>query len=260
MSHPVTSGRPAAPPRPTLVSRVVFALARRLRTSPAVARWLFGIGIAPPVSYLLWDATTLALKRALAGYVRRGDTVLEMGTGPAAILSLHLARRRGARVTAAEICPEFVASASAQVRHNGAGGGGAGTVTVVESDLFGCVSGTFDVIFINPPYLPAGTYQTLAAAGVYEGFSAAAARSASNGGVRGSELVTRFLAEAGRHLRPGGRVLVGTNARYLPPEAIVAAARPHGLALAATLDQRWGPARVLVFERAGARTATPPSD
>jgi len=67
---------------------------RWLRTSPTVARWLFGVTVEQPADYLLWDFTTLALRRALATHVRDGQAVLEVGTGPVAILSLHLARLR----------------------------------------------------------------------------------------------------------------------------------------------------------------------
>jgi release factor glutamine methyltransferase len=216
-----------------------------------VARCLFGVRIARPVPYLLWDLTTLALKRALAAHVRDGDAVLEMGTGPAAILSLHVARRRGVTVTAAEVCPAFVESARAQARLNAQPFEPSGPpgIRLIESDLFSHVTGSFDVIFINPPYLPQASYEALAAGGVYDGFAASAARSASSGGIRGNELVMRFLAEAPAHLRPGGQILVGTNPRYLAPDEIAAVARLHGLRLSVTVSGRWNPAQVLVFER-----------
>ena len=220
---------------------------RWLRTSPTVARWLFGVTVERPAEYLLWDLTTLALRRALATHVRDGQAVLEVGTGPVAILSLHLARRP-LRVTATEVCPEFVASARAHAARNARSR--VGEVAVVQGDLFQNVPERFDVIFINPPYLPEGTYETLARAGAYEGLTPAGARSASSGGPRGDELITRFLAEAPAHLRAGGKVLVGTNPRYLPPARIAEAARARGLRQVAVLGRWWNPSRVLVLEPA----------
>jgi len=150
-------------------------------------------------------------------------------------------------VTATEVCPEFVASARAHAARNARSR--VGEVAVVQGDLFQNVPERFDVIFINPPYLSEDTYQTLARAGVYEGFTPAGARSASSGGPRGDELITRFLAEAPAHLRAGGKVLVGTNPRYLPPARIAEAARARGLRPVALLGRWWNPARVLVLEQ-----------
>jgi methylase of polypeptide subunit release factors len=231
--------------RPSVLSRAAFVAGRWLRTSPAVARWLFGVTVERPADYLLWDLTTLALRRALAAHLRDGQSVLEVGTGPVAILTLHLARRP-VRATATEVCPEFVASARAHAARNARAG--AEPVTVVQGDLFENVPGRFDVIFINPPYLPEQTYETLVRAGVYEGFTGAGARSASSGGPSGDELIVRFFTEAPAHLNPGGRVLVGTNPRYLPEGRIAEIAAAGGLRLASVLRQRWNPSVVLVLE------------
>ncbi|MGC9310819.1 MAG: methyltransferase, partial [Candidatus Aenigmatarchaeota archaeon] len=63
-------------------------------------------------------------------------------------------------------------------------------IEFIESDLFEKVSGKFDLIFINPPYLPGRGEACLC------------------GGKRGQEVTERFLKEAANYLEPGGKALV----------------------------------------------------
>ncbi len=61
------------------------------------------------------------------------------------------------------------------------------------SDLFSGVSGKFDLIIFNPPYLP--NHPKLKDA-------------ALDGGKKGYELVQRFLENAGEHLNRNGKILL----------------------------------------------------
>ena len=60
--------------------------------------------------------------------------------------------------------------------------------------MFKNVSGTFDLIAFNPPYLPSedGNVKDLAV----------------DGGFAGRTLIEAFLSNAGEHLSPGGRIQV----------------------------------------------------
>ncbi len=82
--------------------------------------------------------------------------VLDLGTGSGA-LALALAKRfPGAAVTAVDRKPEALALA----RENAARLGLAGRVTFLESHWLSAVSGEFDLIVSNPPYLPASDLAT----------------------------------------------------------------------------------------------------
>ncbi|MEM3190988.1 MAG: methyltransferase [Candidatus Parvarchaeota archaeon] len=76
-------------------------------------------------------------------------------------------------------------------------------VRVVKSDLFSGLDGEmFDVIFMNPPYLPgkASKGDDLDTATV--------------GGEKGYELTKRFILDAPKHLKPGGRIFIILSTRY----------------------------------------------
>jgi release factor glutamine methyltransferase len=67
---------------------------------------------------------------------------------------------------------------------------------VLQSDLFENVSGKFDLIIFNPPYLPRDLREDAESA------------LATSGGIRGDEIIVRFLESAGEHLEDGGEILL----------------------------------------------------
>lgn len=118
--------------------------------------------------------------------VGEGETVLEMGPGTG-LITCHLAACASS-VIAADLNPLAVRCTEANLRRNGLPG------EVRESDLFSNVPERFDVIVFNPPYCPGTDDDRLALAWA--------------GGPDGVEVTARFLAEAPRHLDPGGRVVL----------------------------------------------------
>lgn len=64
------------------------------------------------------------------------------------------------------------------------------------SDMFSEVSGKFDLIICNPPYLP------------YDSREDGEARLWNSGGSEGWEFVGRFLGEAKKYLNPEGKILL----------------------------------------------------
>ncbi|MCM1307959.1 MAG: peptide chain release factor N(5)-glutamine methyltransferase [Butyrivibrio sp.] len=90
-------------------------------------------------------------------YVRDGFEVLDMctGTGCIAISVALLTRARG--VIGADISEEALELAEKNRRRLNAG-----NVSFVKSDMFGAVSGSFDMILSNPPYIKSGDIDGLA--------------------------------------------------------------------------------------------------
>lgn len=66
----------------------------------------------------------------------------------------------------------------------------------IESDLFENVSGKFDLILFNPPYLPKTSDEPQDS------------EIATTGGVQGGEIINEFLANAREHLNSEGRILL----------------------------------------------------
>ncbi len=127
-------------------------------------------------TYLLLSAITVDI----------GEKALEMGCG-SGIISMHMAKA-GAIVTAADLDERAVLATENSAWMNGL------DVHAVQSDLFTDVTGRFDLIVFNPPYLRGDVQgqEDLCWAG----------------GKDGVELTSRFLDEAVDHLEPGGRVLL----------------------------------------------------
>lgn len=70
------------------------------------------------------------------------------------------------------------------------------SLDVVESDLFKNISGKFDLIVFNPPYLPLDDREDEESGRI------------TSGGVKGDEIIVRFLGEVGDYLEEGGEVLI----------------------------------------------------
>lgn len=119
--------------------------------------------------------------------------VLDMGTGNG-IQAITAAKKPAVtKVIAVDISLEALKTA----QENAVAAGVSAKITFRISDLFQQVPEKFDFIIFNPPYLPTDP----------EEGSDEASR-AWDGGVTGSEVVTRFLDEVEAHLKPDGRVFL----------------------------------------------------
>lgn len=134
---------------------------------------------------------TLLLLRAIAP--NPGQSVLEMGTG-SGIIALHCAKA-GCKVTAADISTLTLECAKSNAEKNNL------EVEFIQSDLFSKVSGKFDVILFNPPYLSGKDADALAADDKRQ----------IVGGEMGHEVSVRFLEQVGQHLSENGRIYLLTS-------------------------------------------------
>lgn len=69
-------------------------------------------------------------------------------------------------------------------------------LNILKSDLFEHVSGKFDLIVFNPPYLPADSREDFESAII------------TSGGEKGDEIILRFLKESVSHLEDNGTILL----------------------------------------------------
>lgn len=125
----------------------------------------------------------------LAGQVAdlEGD-LLDVGTG----CGIQSIVARKAKATGIDINEKAVENAGKNAKKNNSG------ARFLVSDLFENVSGKFDFIIFNPPYLPTSPEERLPGA----------ENLAFDGGESGRELVDRFLEEFVGFLKDGGELLL----------------------------------------------------
>ena len=119
-----------------------------------------------------------------------GFIVLEVGCGTG-IVSIALSCW-AASVVACDINPHAVDICKKNAVRNKAK-----NVEVVESDLFSNVSGRFDLIVFNTPYLPQDSDETVSGE----------INHAWDGGADGRKVIDKFLSGVSKHLSSSGKVI-----------------------------------------------------
>ena len=127
----------------------------------------------------------------------RGRTnlkVLDLCSGSGCI-GLAVAKHLGADVTCVDISSDALANARATAEKNNI------NVTFVESDLFENVTGVYDIIISNPPYIPTTDCNNLEKEVMdYDPLLAL------DGGVDGLDLVRRICEDSINYLAPNGLI------------------------------------------------------
>src|SRR3989344_2847014 len=129
---------------------------------------------------------SLLLQKQVRQYVKKGDAVLDVGTGSG--IQAATALEITDKVTAVDINKEAVNRVKKEHPR----------VKVLQSDLFSKIpkEEKFDVIIFNPPYLPEEERES------FED------RLVLSGGKYGHEILERFFRHARSHLKPKGKMLV----------------------------------------------------
>lgn len=178
------------------------ALVRRLAHEP-VSRiigqrlfWGRRFSITPDVLDPRADTETL-IAAALDGPVPQH--LLDLGTGSGAIALTLLTEWPLARAVATDVSPAALAVAARNARTLGV----AGRLDLVLSDWFTAVTGQFDLILSNPPYIAEDELPGLAPEVLRH--DPALALSPGGDGLAPYRVIA---AQAAAHLAPGGRVMV----------------------------------------------------
>lgn len=123
--------------------------------------------------------------------------VLDMGCGSGVIGLSLAAAKPGWSVTLADVSPDALSLA----RENAASLG-VENAELIESHLFSAVSGEFDGIVANLPYVPDGERATMAREVLHDPALALFS------GADGLDLIRRFIPEAFQRLKPGGWIVL----------------------------------------------------
>ncbi len=207
------------------------ALERRIAGEPLqyiIGEWeFFGIPFKVGSGVLIPRADTEVLvEQALSLIGGRKARVLDLCSGSGAI-AVAIALNSSATVTAVEKSPEAFRYLTENVRQNGA------PVECIAADIFEDIcpeeqqagaplSGKFDLILSNPPYIASGVIATLSAELGYE------PKEALDGGEDGLIFYRRLADYWSRRLVDGGVLAVEIG--YDQQEAVTEAFRAAGLA------------------------------
>ncbi|RDD71757.1 peptide chain release factor N(5)-glutamine methyltransferase [Paracoccus versutus] len=177
--------------------------------------------------------TETLVEAALAGPFA---SVLDLGTGTGAILISLLAERPGARGLGTDISAAALEVARENARTMGV------CADFLESDWFASVTGQFDLIVSNPPYIALDEMAQLAPE-VREWEP----RQALTDGADGLSAYRAIAAGAPAHLSPGGRLMVEIGPTQ--GAAVAALMRAAGLAEPRILPDLDGRDRVVAARK-----------
>lgn len=125
-------------------------------------------------------------------------SILDLGCG-SGVIGISLAARledKGAHVTLSDISSEALSLAKENAELLAPGC----AIDLVESDLFSSITGSYDLIVANLPYVPASSETELSREVRHD------PALALYGGEKGTEIMERFIREAPAHLNPGGLI------------------------------------------------------
>ena len=191
-----------APPLSTaLRERIEGIVKRRAQGEPLqyiLGKWEF-MGLpfyTRPCALIPRQDTETLCEEALA---IGGRTLLDLCCGTGCI-GVSLAKLGGFEVTFGDISRDCIDLARENAALNGVAG------SFVLTDMFGNISGSYDMICINPPYIPTSHLALLQAEVKRE------PALALDGGADGLDFYRRISRDYAAHLNPGGALLMEVGA------------------------------------------------
>lgn len=155
--------------------------------------WFMGLEFAVSDQVLTPRFDTECLVEQVERLLAPGMRILDLCTGSGCILLSLLARNPGVRGVGTDLSAAALGVACQNRDRLGI------SAQLVRGDLFEHVTGTFDVIVSNPPYIPSGEI-----GGLMPEVREHEPAMALDGGKDGLDFYRRIIAQAAGYLKPGG--------------------------------------------------------
>lgn len=243
-AHAITA--PRRPVNGEIASHIVAAFERRQAGEPVHRiigfRAFYGLDllISPATLEPRPDTETLVdaiLPIARETVLRKGSCrILDLGTGTGAIALALLAEVRDATATGVDVSREALDAAQSNAERIGLGL----RFTPLQSDWFENVSGLWDVIVSNPPYIP-----TESIAGLAREVRDHEPIAALDGGEDGLDAYRRIASQALDFLELDGRI--GLEIGFDQKQSVTAMFLEKGFELTRSAKDLGGNDRVLIF-------------
>lgn len=222
------------------------ALARRLDGEPVHRilgyREFYGLRLALSPGTLEPRPDTETLVDAMLPFVKSralaagGCRILDLGTGTGAIALALLSQAGAATATGVDLSADALTTARGNAEANGLGG----RFQTLESDWFETVTGRYDAIVSNPPYIEREAIEALARE--VRSFDPVLAL---DGGADGLDAYRAIAGDAHAHLDADGRI--GLEIGNRQKAAVTAVFERSGWRLVEARQDLAGHDRVLVF-------------
>ncbi len=178
-----------------------------IRGNKLITYFLFGFAPKNSIYKQHWDWTTLVVKKTLKKMSKPDSKILDMGTGPFAILAIYAKNILNcSKVTGADFCEELLENA---MQYNNSG-----QIQLIHSDLFEQIRDHYDIIIFNAPYIDEVFGKKL---GVIKN---KLSQKRWSGGNNGIQTIEKFLIELKEYLNPDGNVILGVNNFYIKTELV----------------------------------------
>ena len=211
-------------------------LNNQIRQNSALTKLLFGVKLNGKFR-IHWDFTTLLLKKCLVEYINKESKVLEIGTGPYAILSIYLKKKINCQIDSCDINKGYMDNALITAKENRA------DISIYRSDLFDNVNGKYDVIFFNSVYIPEEKGIELGINKLHD------YKTDWCGGNEGISTISNFFAECCLYLNEGGKVFLGFNPKYCEFDKIKNLSSGYGLSMFLYYRKRFNPSGILILSK-----------
>ncbi len=156
--------------------------------------WFYGRRFFVDKNVLIPRMDTEILVEEALKHIDGGSRVLELCTGSGCI-AISVSLEKGICVTASDISEKAILVAKKNAEMNAA------DCEFILSDVFECISGSFDLIIANPPYIKSDEIKKLSIE-VREHDP----HLALDGGVDGLDFYRRIANESGKYLSTGGKL------------------------------------------------------
>jgi release factor glutamine methyltransferase len=234
---------PRAPVPPEAAARFRAAIDARLAATPVAhilgsqGFWTLDLAVSPATLIPRPDSETI-VEAALEAFPdpHAPLRVLDLGTGTGCLLLAVLAERPRAFGIGVDLVPEAAALAAANARRNGL----EGRAAFLAGDWAEALSGRFDLVLSNPPYI-----ESAAIAGLMPEVARHEPRSALDGGADGLDAYRHLAAILPGLLAPGGAAVLELGAGQR--QAVEGLAAAAGLVPAGCRKDLGGIERALIL-------------
>lgn len=181
------------------LGKIYRFLLEYLERSNLATKIIFKIPVWRIKKKINFDITTLTLKKAIDKNISDNENkILDMGCGQIAILSQYMKKKHPSNeIVAADIYGAFVENSIFNAKKNNL------NIKVLKSNLYQNITGKYDYIIFNPPYVPnvSGTKLKY--------------KKQRYSGKDGLYITRRFLSESDKYLNRNGKIFLGINCFYI---------------------------------------------